>query len=132
MHKRKEPIPDRANQLSAVIVDSALTVHKTLGPGLLERIYEQCLIHELTLRGLKVESQVLLPIDYKGLKIDEALRIDILVENLVVIEIKAVETILPVHEAQLLTYLKLSNNRLGLLINFNSPLIKDGIKRIAN
>jgi GxxExxY protein len=118
--------------LSAVIVDSALIVHKTLGPGLLEKIYEQCLMHELTLRGHKIESQVLLPIDYKGLKIDEALRIDILVENLVVLEIKAVETILPIHEAQLLTYLKLSNHRLGLLINFNSPLIKDGIKRIAN
>jgi GxxExxY protein len=132
MHKRKEPIPDKTNQLSAIIVDSALTVHKTLGPGLLERVYEQCLIHELTLRGIKVESQVPLPIDYKGLRIEEALRIDILVENLVVLEIKAVETILPVHEAQLLTYLKLSNHRLGLLINFNSPLIKDGIKRIAN
>ena len=81
MRKRKEPIPDKTNQLSAVIVDSALTVHKTLGPGLLERIYEQCLIHELTLRGLKVESQVPLPIDYKGLKIGEAMRIDVLVEN---------------------------------------------------
>ncbi len=132
MHKRKEPIPDKTNQLSAVIVDSALTVHKTLGPGLLERLYEQCLIHELTLRGLKVESQVSLPIDYKGIRIEEALKVDVLVENQVVLEIKAVETILPVHEAQLLTYLKLSNHRLGLLINFNSPLIKDGIKRIAN
>ncbi len=81
MHKRKEPIPDKTNQLSAVIVDSALTVHKTLGPGLLERIYEQCLIRELTLIGIKVESQVLLPFDYKGLRIEESLRVDILVET---------------------------------------------------
>ncbi|BAI61689.1 conserved hypothetical protein [Methanocella paludicola SANAE] len=132
MHKRKEPIPDKTNKISGIIVDSALTVHRTLGPGLLERVYEECLIQELTLRGLKVESQIPLPIEYKGLRIEDAVRIDILVENCVIIEIKAVETVLPVHEAQLLTYLKLSNNRLGLLINFNSPLIKDGIKRIAN
>jgi GxxExxY protein len=132
MRKRKEPIPEKTNRLSSVIVDSALTVHRTLGPGLLERVYEQCMIHELTLRGIKIESQVHLPVDYKGLRIAEALRIDILVEGLIVIEVKAVEAILPVHEAQLLTYLKLSNHRLGLLINFNSPLIKDGIKRIAN
>jgi GxxExxY protein len=127
-----KPMPLRANQLSAIIVDSALTVHKTLGPGLLERIYEECLIQELTLRGLKIESQVKLPIEYKGLRIEDGLRIDILVENCVVIEVKAVETLLPVHEAQLLTYLKLSNKRLGLLINFNAPLVKDGIRRIAN
>jgi GxxExxY protein len=132
MRKRKEPIPEKTNRLSSVIVDSALTVHRTLGPGLLERVYEQCMIHELTLRGIKIESQVHLPVDYKGLRIAEALRIDILVEGIIVIEVKAVEAILPVHEAQLLTYLKLSNHRLGLLINFNSPLIKDGIKRIAN
>jgi GxxExxY protein len=132
MRRRIEPIPDKVNQLSGIIVDSALTVHRKLGPGLLERIYEQCLIQELTLRCIKIESQVILPIEYKGLRIDEALRIDILVEDVVVIEIKAVETILPVHEAQLLTYLRLSNKRLGLLINFNSPMIKDGIKRIAN
>jgi GxxExxY protein len=125
-------MPLRANQLSAIIVDSALTVHKTLGPGLLERIYEECLIQELTLRDLKIESQVTLPIEYRGLRIEDALRIDILVEKCVVIEVKAVETILPVHEAQLLTYLKLSNKRLGLLINFNAPLVKDGIRRIAN
>lgn len=132
MRKDIKPIPDKTNQLATIIVDSALTVHRTLGPGLLERIYEQCLIQELTLRGIKVESQVALPIEYKGLHIDDALRIDVLVEKQVVIEIKAVETLLPVHEAQLLTYLRLSDNRLGLLINFNSPLIKDGIKRIAN
>ncbi len=132
MPKIVQPIPERTNQLSAVIVDAALTVHKTLGPGLLERIYEQCLIQELTLRGIKVESQVPLPIEYRGLRIEDALRIDILVENRVVIEIKAVESLLPVHEAQLLTYLKLSDKRLGLLINFNSPLVKDGIKRIAH
>jgi GxxExxY protein len=132
MPKIKNPIPDKTNQLSAVIVDSALTVHKALGPGLLERLYEQCLLHELKLRGVIVGSQVPLPIEYKGLRIEEALRIDILVENLVVIEIKSVESILPVHEAQLSTYLKPSNNRLGLLINLNSPLIKDGIKRIVN
>ena len=125
-------MPDRVNQLSAIIVDSALTIHRKLGPGLLEKIYEECLIHELKLRGLKIESQIILPIEYKELKIENAFRIDVLVEDSIVIEIKAVETILPVHEAQLLTYLRLTNHRLGLLINFNSPLIKDGIKRIAN
>jgi GxxExxY protein len=126
------PIPDRVNQLSAIIVDSALTIHRKLGPGLLERIYEECLIYELRSRNLKIESQITLPIEYKELKIDDAYRIDVLVEDSVIIEIKAVETILPVHEAQLLTYLRLTNHRLGLLINFNSPLIKDGIKRVAN
>jgi GxxExxY protein len=132
MNNKKDPISDKTNEITGIIVDSALTVHRTLGPGLLERIYEQCMIQELILRGLKVESQIILPLEYKGLRIDEALRIDILVENMVIIEIKAVEIILPVHEAQLLTYLKLSDKRVGLLINFNAPLIKRGIKRIAN
>jgi GxxExxY protein len=127
-----KPMPDRVNQLSSIIVDSALTVHRQLGPGLLEKVYEECLIHELTLRGLKIESQVSLPIEYKGLRIENAYRIDILLEDSVIIEVKAVETMLRVHESQLLTYLRLTNHRLGLLINFNSPLIKDGIKRVAN
>ena len=127
-----KPVPNHVNQLSAVIVDSALTVHRKLGPGLVEKVYEECLLYELRRRGLKVESQVSLPIVYDELKINGAFRIDILVENCVIIEIKAIENILPVHEAQLLTYLRLTNIRLGMLINFNSPLVKDGIKRIVN
>ena len=126
------PIPERVNHLSSIIFDCALTIHRKLGPGLLENIYEECLVYELRSRGLKIESQVSLPIVYQELKIENAYRIDILVEDSIIIEIKAVEAIQPVHEAQLLTYLRLTNHRLGLLINFNSPLIKDGIRRMAN
>jgi GxxExxY protein len=106
-------------------------VHTTLGPGLLESVYEVCLLHELQKRGLKAERQVLLPVVYDGLRLDSGLRLDLVVENRVVVELKAVDTLLPVHKAQMLTYLKLSGHRLGLLINFNSILIKDGIHRIA-
>jgi GxxExxY protein len=128
---KKEPLPMHLNKISGAIVDAAFAVHTTLGPGLLESIYEECLIIELIERGLMVESQVLRPINYKGRWLKRRLRIDLIIEKSVVVEIKTVENILPVHEAQLITYLKLSGHRLGLIINFNSALIKDGIKRIA-
>jgi len=106
-------------------------VHSTLGPGLLESVYEVCLLHELQKRGLKAERQVSLPVVYDGLRLDSGLRLDLVVDNLVVVELRAVDMLLPVHKAQMLTYLKLSGHRLGLLVNFNSVLIKDGIHRIA-
>ena len=122
----------RENQISAIILDAAIAVHTALGPGLLESAYQACLAYELSSRGLNIQVQVPLPIKYRGVCIDAAYRIDILVENLVVIEIKAVERLMPIHEAQLLSYLKLSDKRLGLLINFHVLSLKDGYKRIVN
>jgi GxxExxY protein len=120
------------NEASGEVVDAAFTVHSALGPGLLESAYEACLKHELVKRGLNVASQIQLPVQYDGVAIDAGYRIDLLVEEAVVIELKAVEKIAPIHEAQLLTYLKLSGKKLGLLLNFNVLHMKDGIKRIAN
>jgi GxxExxY protein len=111
------------------IVDSAFAVHATLGPGLLESVYEQCLAYELQTRGLQVERQLVLPVKYRDVQIDAGFHMDAVVNDLVIVEIKAIERIMPIHEAQLLTYLKLSGKHLGLLINFNVPLIKDGIRR---
>jgi len=112
-------------------VDAAYAVHRALGPGLLESVYEICLVHELVKRGLNVERQVSLPVVYDSIRLDAGLRLNLLVEKQVVVELKAVELLLPVHKAQVLTYLKLSSHRLGLLINFNVSLIKDGIQRVA-
>jgi GxxExxY protein len=112
------------------VVGAAFRVHAELGPGLLEGVYEVCLAHELTKRGFFVERQVALPVFYGGVKIEAGLRLDLLVENRLIVEVKAVENFHPVHKAQVLTYLKLTGRPLGLLINFNVPLIKDGIKRI--
>jgi GxxExxY protein len=128
---QREPIGEETNRIAKQIVDAAFTVHCRLGPGLLERVYETCLIHELRKRGLKVASQVELPVIYDGMQLDGGFRIDLLVEKCIVVELKAVEAIAPVHKAQLLTYLKLSTYRLGFLINFNVPLIKDGIQRVV-
>ena len=128
---QRDPIPPEVNQLSKVVVDAAFTVHNKLGPGLLESVYEVCLAHELEKRGLRLQRQFPVPIVYDGLQLDAELRLDLLVEDCLVIELKAVEELLPVHEAQLLTYLKLTGHRLGLLVNFNVPLIRDGIKRIV-
>jgi GxxExxY protein len=114
-----------------MIVDCAFKVHSRLGPGLLESVYEACLVHELVKKGLKVDRQVALPILYDGLVLESGLRIDLIVEDSVIVELKAVEEVLPVHRAQVLTYLKLARKRLALLINFNVPLIKDGIERIV-
>lgn len=117
---------------SNMIIGCAIEVHKNLGPGLLESAYEQCLAHELSGTGLTFELQKPLPVEYKGLRLECGYRIDILVENSVIIELKAVEKLLPVFEAQLLTYMKLSNIKIGLLINFNVELLKNGIKRFVN
>lgn len=120
------------NELSYKIIGAALEVHKTIGVGLLENAYEIALVYELKKLGLKVENQILLPLKYKEVSIDNAYRIDLIVENKVIIEIKSVLDIHPIFYSQVLTYLKLTNIRLGLLINFNTPLIKDGIHRIVN
>ncbi|NLE37270.1 MAG: GxxExxY protein [Pirellulaceae bacterium] len=118
--------------IAARIVDAMLHVHRTLGPGLLESTYQACLAHELSKRGIKVECEVAMPVEYDGFVIDAGYRLDMLVENLILIENKAVQSLLPIHEAQLLTYLNLSRRKLGFLVNWNVPRIKDGIKRMVN
>ena len=115
--------------LTESIIGAAIEVHKELGPGLMESAYEECLCHELSVRNLPFQRQVPLPICYKKIKLDCGYRIDIVVGNTVVLELKSIEAILPVHEAQIITYLKLSKLPVGLLINFNVPLLKDGIVR---
>ena len=120
------------NGLTEKIIGAAIEVHRTLGPGLLESVYEECLALELDLRGLKFERQKPLSIQYKGRRVAADLRIDLWVERQVVVELKAVEILLRVHEAQLLTYLRLSNTRFGLLVNFNVPVLRDGLKRMLN
>ncbi|KAA0676446.1 GxxExxY protein [Roseomonas genomospecies 6] len=117
------------NALSREVVDAGYTVHSRLGPGLLESVYEACLVHELSKRGLSVKRQVIVPIQYDDVRIDEGFRIDVLVDDSIVIEIKAVEHTLPVHEAQLLTYLRMTGHRLGFLMNFNVPCFKEGVRR---
>jgi GxxExxY protein len=123
-------VGEDVDRVAHEIVDAVFRVHATLGPGLLESIYEICLAHELERRGLVFKRQCNLPVVYEGVTLESGLRLDFLVEDCVVVELKAVEQLLPLHKAQVLTYLKLSGHRLGLLINFNSALIKDGIKRI--
>ncbi len=122
-------VSPEVDKVAKDVVDSAFCVHKALGPGLLESVYEACMLHEIQKRGMRVERQKSLPVVYDELKIDAGLRLDLLVENEVVVELKAVEAILPVHDSQILSYLKLADKRLGLLINFNVPVIKDGIRR---
>lgn len=117
------------NQLTHEIIGAAMEVHRVLGPGLLESAYEECLCHELDLRGLPYERQKPLPVAYKDVHLDAGYRLDVLVDNLLVLELKAVEALLPIHEAQLLTYLKLGGWQVGLLINFNVPVLRDGIRR---
>ena len=118
--------------LTGKIIGAAIEVHKALGPGLLESSYEECLSHELKLRRVPFERQVSLPVEYKGVKLDCGYRLDLLVDKKVVLELKAVDRIERIHEAQLLTYLKLGGWSVGLLINFNVPVLKTGIKRIVN
>jgi GxxExxY protein len=122
---------DPTEVIAKNVVDAAFQVHRALGPGLLESVYQACLCHELGCRAVQYRSQVALPVRYEGLVIDGGLRIDLLAADLVVVEIKAVEQLLPVHRAQLLTYLKLANLHLGLLINFNVAVFRDGIRRIV-
>ncbi len=123
---------EKLNEVSGSVVDAAMKVHTVLGPGLLESAYEACLAYELRKRGRKVFSQVGLPVIYEDVKLDVGYRIDLLVDECVIVELKAVEKVLPLHEAQLLSYLKLSGKKLGLLINFNVPRLKQGIKRMVN
>lgn len=123
----KENEPD----ISRIVVDAAFKVHNALGAGLLENAYEECLFYELVRRKLKVEKQKTLPIVYEDLKIEAGYRLDMVVEDELVVELKSVEKIMPVHTSQILTYLKLSGKKTGLLINFNTPLIKEGIKRYS-
>ncbi|MGE5124434.1 MAG: GxxExxY protein [Acidobacteriaceae bacterium] len=125
-------IPKQTEGLARITLNSAFQVHTTLGPGLLESVYEECMIHELNSRNVKVVSQIAIPVIYKGVKIESGFRLDLLVGDEVIVEIKSSEGINPVHCAQLLTYLKLTGKRLGLLINFNVIHLRDGIKRIIN
>jgi GxxExxY protein len=120
------------DQITRRIIGAAIEVHKTVGPGLLESAYQACLAFELREQGLKVEEQLPLPVVYKNVKLDCGYRIDLLVENEIVIEIKAIETLAPIHDAQLLSYLRLSGKRVGLLMNFHVRVLKDGLKRIVN
>ena len=119
------------NNITEQIIGAAIEVHRALGPGLLESAYEECVCHELSLRDISFKRQVPLPVEYKGKKLDCGYRIDLLVAGTVVVEIKAVETLLRIHEAQLLTYLKLGNWQVGLLVNFNELILKRGIKRMV-
>ena len=126
-----DPIPAGTEAVAAEIVDAALKIHQALGPGLLESVNERCLEYELADRGLSVARQVAVPIYYEGVSLESGLRLDLLVQERVIVEVKAVEKMNPVFEAQILTYLKLSGKRLGFLINFTVPLLKDGIKRMV-
>jgi len=120
------------NEISRVILDAAFRLHSAVGPGLLEKAYEACLAYELRSAGLNVRTQVPLPLIYKEVKLDTAYRLDLLVNDLVVIELKSVDLLAPIHQAQLISYLKLSGKRLGILINFNVVHLKHGIKRVVN
>ncbi len=125
------PIAFETESVASGAIECAFKVHRQLGPGLLESVYETCLLHELKKSGLHFRSQQTLPIIYDDLALETGLRLDVVVENQVILELKAVEMLLPIHQAQVLTYLKLTSMRLGLLINFNTVLLKDGIKRVV-
>jgi GxxExxY protein len=129
VHEGHEPLPDATQAIARSIVDAALAVHRALGPGLLETAYEICLVHELKRRGHSVAQQVVLPVVYDSVKLDAGYRIDLIVDEKVIVEVKAADALAPIHDAQLLTYLRLSGRRLGLLINFNVQLMKHGIRR---
>ncbi|MEO8575033.1 MAG: GxxExxY protein [Pyrinomonadaceae bacterium] len=124
--------PTELNEITGKIIEFSIKVHKTLGPGMLEGAYEICVMHELVQHGFNVERQKKLPIVYDGVRLDAGYRIDLLVNNSVIVEVKAVERLHPVHEAQLLSYLRMTNVRLGLLINFNMKMLRDGVKRVVN
>lgn len=119
------------NDLTEQIIGAAIEVHRSLGPGLLESAYEECLSRELGLRNLSCQRQVALPVEYKGIRLDCGYRLDLLVAQVIVVEIKAVEALLPIHDAQRLTYLKLGRWPVGLLLNFNVPILKDGVRRLV-
>ena len=123
---------ERLNKLTETIISAAITVHRTLGPGLLESAYEACMVYELAQAGMKIEQQKPLPIVYQDVKLDCGYRLDLMIEGEVIVEIKSTEKLLPIHQAQLLSYLKLSECKVGLLINFNVKVLKDGVKRVVN
>ena len=125
------PAPQANDLLTQRIIGFAIEVHRQLGPGLLESAYEECLCYELRQAGLVFQRQVPLPVTYKAVRLDCGYRVDVVVENAVILELKTVERLIPVHEAQLLTYLRLSGLRTGLLLNFNSPVLRDGIRRMV-
>jgi len=125
------PIPDDVEEIGTKVLDCAFAVHRTLGPGLLEGVYEECMMYELSKRNLAFQSQLELPIHYDGILLKNPLKIDLIVEDSVIVELKSVEQLLPVHQAQLMTYLRLSEKRLGFLLNFNRIVLKDGMKRIV-
>jgi GxxExxY protein len=127
-----QPIGMKVNEMSQAIIGAAIEVHRTLGPGLLESAYEECLAREFALRQIPFERQKTLPIEYKGVTLDCGYRLDFLVAEMVVVEVKAIDPLLPLFEAQLLTYLKLGGWKLGLLINFHVTLLKNGVKRVVN
>ena len=120
------------NEITDQIIGASIEIHRALGPGLLESAYEECLCHELSQRGLQFNRQQNLPVVYKDVRLDCGYRMDLVVENAVIVELKTVERILPIHEAQLLTYLRLTGLSVGLLINFNTPIVKNGIRRLVN
>ena len=126
-----DPIPEQANLVAKEVVDAAIAVHRTLGPGLIESVYRVCLCHELSKRGLAFQFEEDLPVVYDGVRLESGLRPDIIVEQCVIVETKAVEKMHPVYEVQILTYLKLTGCRLGILINFNVELLKEGIQRVV-
>ena len=130
-HGGKMTTHQQSNLLSNKIIGAAIEVHKTLGPGLLESVYEECLCYELSLRNINYTRQIPLPVVYKGVRLDCGYRMDVVVEDLVIVEIKSIEKLRPIDEAQLITHLKLRNTWLGLLINFNVPVLRDGIKRLV-
>jgi len=121
---------EEVNKITGIVVDASMDVHSAMGPGLLENVYEHCLVRELEFRGLKVERQVPIPVVYKETELPVGFRIDLLVEDCLIVELKAVEAVLPIHEAQVFTYLRLTGSRVGLLLNFNVVSMKNGIKRI--
>ncbi len=125
------PIPQDVERVGKIVLDAAFKVHTALGPGLLESVYEACLAYEIRNSGILVETQVQIPVIYEGVRVDGGLRVDLLVHQCVIVEVKAVEKMIPLHQAQLLTYLKLSEKRLGFLINFNAAHLKHGIKRLV-
>src|SRR5690242_2464974 len=120
------------DQLTSAVIGAGIEVHRALGPGLFESVYEECLAWELEHRGLQVQRQASVPVAYKGIRLEASYRVDLLVEEKLVVEVRAVERILPVHDAQVLTYMRMSGTPVGLLLNFNTPVLKDGIKRFVN
>ncbi len=130
-HREREHVPAAVNDVGTAVMDAAFAVHRHLGPGLLEAVYEYCLAEELTQAGLPVERQVAIPVSYRETKLDVGFRLDLLVDRKVIVEVKAIDALASIHTAQVLTYLRFSQVRLGYLINFNSVMLKDGFRRLV-